>query len=120
MIPGCCQRKRHKRGYDICVNDEETPKVIHDQDDLSEEDFTLRTVESLEVDAMLSKLSPIKGAKTPSNNNTSAKVVTSTPRKKKTVKKVERLFNPQILFTLTRIYLGSHRMQERDLTQPKM
>ena len=89
MIPGCCQRKHNKRGYDICVNDEETPKVIHDQDDLSEEDFTLRTVESLEVDAMLSKLSPIKGAKTPSNSKNATKVVTSTPRKKKPVTKVK-------------------------------
>ena len=89
MIPGCCQRKHNKRGYDICVNDEETPKVIHDQDDLSEEDFTLRTVESLEVDAMLSKLSPIKGAKTPSNSKNATKVVTSTPRKKKSVIKVK-------------------------------
>ena len=89
MIPGCCQRKHNKRGYDICVNDEETPKVIHDQDDLSEEDFTLRTVESLEVDAMLSKLSPIKGAKTPSNSKNATKMVTSTPRKKKSVTKVK-------------------------------
>ena len=88
MIPGCWQRNHNKRGYDICVNDEETPKVIHDQDDLSEEDFTLRTVESLEVDAMLSKLSPIKGAKTPSNNRNATKVVTSTPRKKKSMTKV--------------------------------
>ena len=63
---GCCQTRRaSKAGYDICHNDEETGNAkVNDNtntDDLSEEDFTLRTVESLEVDAMLSKLSPIKG-----------------------------------------------------------
>ena len=59
---GCCQTRRaSKAGYDICHNDEETGNAkVNDNtntDDLSEEDFTLRTVESLEVDAMLSKLS---------------------------------------------------------------
>ena len=54
--------------------------------ELSDEDFTLRTVESLEVDAMLDKFSPIKG-KNKSDN--SGKVVTSTPRKKSTKQKTK-------------------------------
>ena len=49
---------------------------------MSEEDFTLRTVESLEVDAMLDKFSPIKGR----NQTQNKMVVTSTPRKKKVKK----------------------------------
>jgi len=106
LMKGCCQTRRaSKAGYDICHNDEETGNAkVNDNtntDDLSEEDFTLRTVESLEVDAMLSKLSPIKGHRhceghSPNKSNTldgtgntsiapstSVKVVTSTPRKKK-------------------------------------
>lgn len=55
--------------------------LIDDDDDLSDEDFTLRTVESLEVDAMLANISPIKGKKMSASK--SPKVVTSTPRKKK-------------------------------------
>ena len=62
-----------RRGtYTICKNpseiDEEIGAKSDDQDDGEEEgelsdleDFTLRTVESLEVDAMLDKFSPIKG-----------------------------------------------------------
>jgi len=47
------------------------------------EDYTLRTVESLEVDAMLDKFSPIKGPKKSQNSQ----IVTSTPRKKSKEKK---------------------------------
>ena len=63
------------------------PKIGHhlwtlpdEEGELSDlEDFTLRTVESLEVDAMLDKFSPIKG-KNKSEN--SGKIVASTPMKK--------------------------------------
>ena len=83
-ILGCCHTRPRKGGYDICQNnDEETARTVENDDDLSEEDFTLRTVESLEVDAMLSKLSPIKGKTNQSQSG--SKVVTSTPRKKERI-----------------------------------
>ena len=64
-------RLKRRGTYTICKNpseiDEEIGAKSDDQDDSEEgelsdlEDFTLRTVESLEVDAMLDKFSPIKG-----------------------------------------------------------
>merc|ERR1712214_147841 len=53
-----------------------------------EENYTLRTVESLEVDAMLDKFSPIKGPKKANPNH--SKMVTSTPRKKSKEKKTRQ------------------------------
>lgn len=83
-------RLKRRGTYTICKNpseiDEEIGAKSDDQDDGDEEgelsdleDFTLRTVESLEVDAMLDKFSPIKG-KNKSEN--SGKIVASTPMKK--------------------------------------
>ena len=94
IFSDCCPSGRprlKRRGtYTICKNpseiDEEIGAKSDDQDDGEEEgelsdleDFTLRTVESLEVDAMLDKFSPIKG-KNKSEN--SGKIVASTPMKK--------------------------------------
>ena len=59
--------------------------LLSTKGELSDEDFTLRTVESLEVDAMLDKFSPIKG-KNKSENSEKNSVVTSTPNSKKSSK----------------------------------
>jgi hypothetical protein len=77
LMKNCCPssgkpRLKRRGTYTICKNpseiDEEIGAKSDDQDDGDEEgelsdleDFTLRTVESLEVDAMLDKFSPIKG-----------------------------------------------------------
>merc|ERR1712008_653331 len=93
LMKGCCgtgkPRLKRSNTYTICKNsseiDEETGNINkssneeEDEGELSDEDFTLRTVESLEVDAMLDKFSPIKG-KNKSEN--SGKIVASTPMKK--------------------------------------
>ncbi len=87
MKGGCCARRKRGKSktnldYQPCI-DVEIAKV---EADLSadEEDFTLRTVESLEVDAMLNHFSPIKG-----------RAVTSTPRKKATTTAKKKTQEPQ-------------------------
>ena len=96
------QKKKKKGGYTICQStppqksaappplrldhDPENPEFSEADDENEVENYTLRTVESLEVDAMLDKFSPIKGPKKSSSPNHS-KMVTSTPRKKSKEKK---------------------------------
>jgi len=100
-MKGCCKSRqprssrKKKGGYTICKqtppqktdaykdHDPENPEF---SDENEEQNYTLRTVESLEVDAMLDKFSPIKGPKKSQMQNNS-KIVTSTPRKKSKEKK---------------------------------
>ena len=100
-ILGCCKSRqprssrKKKGGYTICKqtppqktdaykdHDPENPEFSDENED---QNYTLRTVESLEVDAMLDKFSPIKGPKKSQMQNNS-KIVTSTPRKKSKEKK---------------------------------
>lgn len=90
LLMKCCGKRLRSKAsragqYQICqetLEDHETAINVEEPtaNDLSgeEEDFTLRTVESLEGDAMLEKLSPIKGR----NQSQGKKMATSTPRKK--------------------------------------
>lgn len=97
LMKGCCEvnkpRLKRKGTYTICKNttpfkDEETGQDNLDDDDLSVEDFTLRTVESLEVDAMLDKFSPIKGK---NQSDQGGKLITSTPRRKKSKRSLKNI-----------------------------
>ena len=108
-ILGCSKsrsQKKKKGGYTICQttppqktaalpptkrldHDPENPEFSEADDEENEvENYTLRTVESLEVDAMLDKFSPIKGPKKANPNH--SKMVTSTPRKKSKEKKTRQ------------------------------
>lgn len=105
---GCSKSRSQKKkgGYTICQStppqktaalpptkrldhDPENPEFSEADDEENEvENYTLRTVESLEVDAMLDKFSPIKGPKKANPNH--SKMVTSTPRKKSKEKKTRQ------------------------------
>lgn len=91
LLMKCCGRriKARQGQYQICEEIfEETAINVPEPNthDLSgDEDFTLRTVESLEGDAMLEKLSPIKGR----NQSQGQKCATSTPRKRPPKKEIQ-------------------------------
>jgi hypothetical protein len=60
MIPGFKSKpKKQKGSYEICqeaIEEESQIGITTALEDLSDEDFTLRTVESLEVDGMFTVL----------------------------------------------------------------